>query len=51
MLLYIISSEKYNNITEEITEESITNNLKMPNVINPTHIEEQYNYYLIALEL
>jgi len=40
ILLYIISSEKYNNKTEEITEESITNNLKMPNILNPTNIEE-----------
>jgi hypothetical protein len=41
ILLYIISSEKYNNKTEEITEESITNNFKIPNILNPTNIEEQ----------
>jgi len=40
ILLYIISEEKANNKTEEITEESITNNLKMPNILNPTNIEE-----------
>ena len=41
ILLYIISSEKYNNKTVEITEESITNNLKLPNFTNLTNIEEQ----------
>tara|TARA_B100001758_G_scaffold156781_1_gene135086 strand:+ start:1363 stop:1818 length:456 start_codon:yes stop_codon:yes gene_type:complete len=40
ILLYIISSEKYKNKTEEITVESITNNLKLPNIVNPTNIEE-----------
>lgn len=41
ILLYIISAEKYNNKTEEITVESITNNLKLPNVFIPTNIEQQ----------
>lgn len=40
ILLYIISEEKYNNKTEEITVESITNNIKLPNVVNLTNIEE-----------
>ncbi len=41
MLLYIISEEKANNQTVEITKESITNNLKLPTVVNPTNIEEE----------